>query len=92
MSDEIKRYKEYIKQITLFLLILYFVLYVYDMLRNMFSNIKMRIISSQNKKSKLFQTSNPLLLDGHDSRINYKNNDIEKLDLYSYKFKKIIGI
>lgn len=57
------------------------------MLLIMFSNIKLRVLNG------LLLNPNPfkhvtLLLDGHDSRIEYHNISIHKKDLYSFKFKK----
>lgn len=57
------------------------------MLENMFSNIKVRILSSKLYNPNPFKHVT-LLLDGHDSRIEYQNINIHKKELYSYKFKK----
>lgn len=57
------------------------------MLENMFSNIKVRILSSKLYNPNPFKHVT-MLLDGHDSRIEYQNINIHKKELYSYKFKK----
>lgn len=58
-----------------------------DTLENMFSNLKMRILSSRLNNPSPFKHVT-LILDGHDSRIEYQNVNIHKKELYSFKFKK----
>ena len=60
---------------------------VNDSLTNMFSNIKLRILSARKYNPDLFKHVT-LILDGHDSRINYTDTDLDRSRLYSYKFKK----
>ncbi|KAG2211801.1 hypothetical protein INT45_009254 [Circinella minor] len=60
---------------------------VNDSLNNMFSNIRLRILSSRKYNPDLFKHVT-LVLDGHDSRINYTDTDLDRSRLYSYKFKK----
>ncbi|KAG2210630.1 hypothetical protein INT45_012088 [Circinella minor] len=60
---------------------------VNDALTNMFSNIKLRILSARKNNPDLFKHIT-LILDGHDSRINYTDTDLDRSRLYSYKFKK----
>lgn len=60
---------------------------VNDCFNNMFSNIKLRILSARKHNPDLFKHIT-LILDGHDSRINYNDTDIDRSRLYSYKFKK----
>jgi hypothetical protein len=57
------------------------------MLENMFSNIKIRILSSRLYNPNPFKHVT-MFLDGHDSRIEYQNINIHKKELYSFKFKK----
>lgn len=57
------------------------------MLENMFSNIKIRILSSRLYNPSPFKHVT-MFLDGHDSRIEYQNINIHKKELYSFKFKK----
>lgn len=52
----------------------------------MFSSILLRIYSARKYNPQLFKHIT-LIIDGHDSRINYVNTDIKKEKLYSYKFK-----
>jgi hypothetical protein len=56
-------------------------------LDNMFSNIKLRILSAHKYNPELFKHVT-LIIDGHDSRINYIDTEIKHSRLYSYKFKK----
>lgn len=60
---------------------------VNDCFNNMFSNIKLRILSARKHNPDLFKHIT-LILDGHDSRINYNDTDIDRSRLYSYKFRK----
>ncbi|KAG2216958.1 hypothetical protein INT45_007393 [Circinella minor] len=53
----------------------------------MFSNIKLHILSARKNNPDLFKHVT-LILDGHDSRINYTDTDLDRSRLYSYKFKK----
>ena len=55
------------------------------LLANMFSNIKIRIISARQFNPDLFKHVT-LILDGHDTRASYPMAD--KSSLYSYKLKK----
>jgi hypothetical protein len=58
-----------------------------NLLENMFSTTTLRIINA--RKINPFGFKNlTLYLDGHDSRVNYLNRDINNKDFYSYKFKK----
>lgn len=57
------------------------------MFESMFSNIKLRIMSSRLYNPIPFKHVT-ILLDGHDSRIEYQNINIHKKELYSFKFKK----
>lgn len=56
-------------------------------LKNMFSNIKIRILSAKIKNPKHFKNIT-LLLDGHDSSINYSKPDISFQKKWSFKLKK----
>lgn len=60
---------------------------VNDCFNNMFSNIKLRILSARKYNPDLFKHIT-LILDGHDSRLNYTDTDLDRTRLYSYKFKK----
>ena len=60
---------------------------VNESLSQMCSTLKLRILSAHQKNPILFKHVT-LLLDGHDSRINYVNTNIKKEKLYSYKLKK----
>lgn len=60
---------------------------VNDSLNNMFSNVRLRILSAHKWNPDLFKHVT-LILDGHDSRINYTDTEIKHSRLYSYKFKK----
>jgi len=57
------------------------------LLDKMFSTFKLRIYSAMKKNPKMFKHVT-LIIDGHDSKINYVNTNIEKERLYSYKLKK----
>lgn len=56
-------------------------------LKNMCSNVKLRILSARKNNPDLFKHVT-LILDGHDSRINYTDMEIDHSRLYSYKLKK----
>lgn len=56
-------------------------------LKNMFSTIKIRILSAKIKNPKHFKNIT-LLLDGHDSSINYSKPDISFQKKWSFKLKK----
>lgn len=58
-----------------------------DSLENMFSSIRLRILSAYKHNPPLFKHVT-LIIDGHDSRINYVDTDIKRERLFSYKFKK----
>jgi len=58
-----------------------------DYLQNMFSNIKLRILSAQKYNPTNFENVT-LIIDGIDHRINYVNTDIKKARLYSHKLKR----
>lgn len=58
-----------------------------DALKNMFSNVDLRINCARKFNPELFKHIT-LLGDGHDSRLNYVNTNIKKEKMYSYKFKK----
>lgn len=60
--------------------------FVTDLLENMFSTTALRIINAK-KLNPLGFKNITLFLDGHDSRIDYKEKDIKKRNFYSYKFK-----
>lgn len=60
--------------------------YVDSCLMNMFSNLKIRILSAKIKNPKNFKNIT-LMLDGHDSAIAYDKPDISKLKKWSYKLK-----
>ena len=49
----------------------------------------MKVISSKIKNPEYFKKVT-ILLDGHDSCINYKNNDIDKLNLFSKNINSLI--
>jgi hypothetical protein len=53
----------------------------------MFSSPKLRIYSALKRNPKQFKHVT-LIIDGHDSKINYVNTDIKREKLYSYKLKK----
>ena len=55
------------------------------MLSTMFSNIKIRLYSAQDKNPPLFKHVT-LLLDGHDTRVSHIGAKSE--EMYSYKLKK----
>lgn len=57
------------------------------MLEYMFSNLKIRLLSSRLCNPDPFKHVT-MFLDGHDSRIEYQNINIHKRELYSFKFKK----
>lgn len=57
-----------------------------DLLINMFSNVKIRVLSAYIKNPKNFKNIT-LLLDGHDSTIEYDKPDIEIQKRWSYKLK-----
>jgi len=54
---------------------------------NMFSTLKLRILSAHKNNPELFKHVT-LILDRHDSRFNYVDTEIKHSRLYSYKFKK----
>ncbi|CDH61583.1 predicted protein [Lichtheimia corymbifera JMRC:FSU:9682] len=56
-------------------------------LSSMFSSTKLRVLSAHLHNPDLFKHVT-LIIDGHDSCINYVNTDIKREKLYSYKFKK----
>jgi len=58
-----------------------------DALKYMFSTIDLRISSARKNNPELFKHIT-MLADGHDSRLNYINTNINKEKMYSYKFKK----
>ncbi|KAG2217219.1 hypothetical protein INT45_013964 [Circinella minor] len=60
---------------------------VIDAMDNMFSSIRLRILSAHKYNPQLFKHVT-LIIDGHDSRINYTDTEIKHSRLYSYKFKK----
>lgn len=60
---------------------------VNDSLSTMFSSIRLRILSAYEYNPPLFKHVT-LIIDGHDSRINYVDINIKRERLYSYKFKK----
>jgi len=60
--------------------------YVNLCLQNMFSNIKIRVYSALLKNPKNFKNIT-LLLDGHDSTIDYSKPDISTQKRWSYKLK-----
>ena len=60
---------------------------VNDSLNSMFLNIRLRILSSRKLNPELFKHIT-LILDGHDSRINYTDTEIKHSRLYSYKFER----
>ena len=53
----------------------------------MFSTIRLHILSLYKYNPPLFKHI-ILIIDGHNSRINYVNTDIKCERLFSYKFKK----
>ena len=53
----------------------------------MCSNIKLRILSARKNNPDLFKHIT-LILDGHDSRINYTDMEMDHSKLYLYKLKK----
>lgn len=57
------------------------------LLENMFSTILLRIYYANRLNPEHFKHVT-LLLDGHDSRVNYTDLKIKSKDMYSYKFKK----
>lgn len=57
-----------------------------ELLENMFSSTTLRIINAKEINPIGFKNIT-LFLDGHDSRIDYKEKDIKKRNFYSYKFK-----
>jgi hypothetical protein len=56
-------------------------------LQPMFSTIRLCILSAKIFNPKKFNGFT-LFLDGHDSRLNYEHVFVNKLDLFSYKFKE----
>jgi hypothetical protein len=58
-----------------------------NFLSKMFSSPKLRIYSALKRNPKQFKHVT-LIIDGHDSKINYVNTDIKREKLYSYKLKK----
>lgn len=54
---------------------------------NMFSNLKIRLLSSKLKNPDGFKNVT-LFIDGHDSKIKYYNPDVARNTLFSHKFKK----
>jgi hypothetical protein len=54
---------------------------------NLFSNIKIRLLSAKINNPIGFKNVT-LLIDGHDSKIKYYNPDTKRLELYSYKLEK----
>ncbi len=56
-------------------------------LMNMFSNIKVRLLSSLIINPEIFKNVT-LLLDGHNSTVEYNKPDIEYQKKWSYKLKK----
>lgn len=60
--------------------------YVDKCLQNMFSNIKIRVYSAKIKNPTNFKNIT-LLLDGHDSTIDYSKPDISNQKKWSYKLK-----
>lgn len=56
-------------------------------LNNMFSSIMLRLLCAQKYNPKEFKHVT-LLIDGHDSKINYENVNVSKRKLFSYKLKK----
>jgi hypothetical protein len=61
---------------------------VNDSLNNMFSSVRLRILSAHKNNPDLFKHVS-LILDGHNSRINYTDTEINHSRLCSYKFKKM---
>lgn len=57
-----------------------------EALLKMFSNIKIRILSSKIKSPKHFKHVT-MMLDGHDTRLDYNKIDVSKLKKWSYKLK-----
>ena len=55
---------------------------------NMFSNIRLKILSTHKYNPELFRHVT-LIMDGHDSRISYTDTEIKHSRLYLYKFKKM---
>jgi hypothetical protein len=60
---------------------------VTNRLENMFSNIKIRILTAKMQNPDNFKGVT-LFLDGHDSKVNYENIKTDKFDLYSYKLDR----
>lgn len=60
--------------------------FVNDSLHNMFSNIKIRILSAMIKNPKNFKNIT-MMLDGHDTSIEYDKPDISLQKKWSYKLK-----
>lgn len=60
--------------------------FVNDCLHNMFSNIKIRILSAMIKNPKNFKNIT-MMLDGHDTSIEYDKPDISLQKKWSYKLK-----
>jgi hypothetical protein len=56
-------------------------------LKDMFSSTKLRLLCAQLYNPKGFKHVT-LLIDGHDSKINYENVNVSKRKLFSYKLKK----
>ena len=59
-----------------------------EFLSKMFSSPKLRIYSALKRNSKQFKHAT-LIIDGHDSKINYVDTNIKKEKLYFYKFKNL---
>lgn len=59
---------------------------VNECLQTMFSSIHLRIYCARKYNPDVCKRVT-LVIDGHDSRINYVDTDIKKKRLYSYKFK-----
>ena len=55
-------------------------------LKNMFSNLKIRILSAKIKNPKHYKNIT-MMLDGHDSAVDYNKPNIPKLKKWSYKLK-----
>lgn len=56
-------------------------------LLNIFSNIKIRLLSAKLNNPTGFKNVT-LIIDGHDSKIKYHNPDTKRIKLYSYKLKQ----
>ena len=54
----------------------------------MFSSPKLRIYSALKRNPKQFKHVT-LIIDGHDSKINYVDTNIKREKLYSYKLKNL---